>query len=323
MSTASTKHQKVPLWHALALGLAAAAFFSVSFVLNRMMAQAAGHWAWSAALRFLLMLPILAVVISLRRQWGKLWQMWKIAPAAWCLWGMLGCGLFYAPMVAACALSPAWLVAATWPVSIVIGILLGPFLYRDHRRIIPRGALFFSCLIIAGVLLLQSGEMDSTNQHNLVISLILVLISATAHPIGNRRSMLLLESAGFPPDPILRLSLLILGSLPFWLLLCVWGMIEAGPPSPSQWGTVAIIAATGIIATPLFYAASDRASHDPNGLAAVESTQAGEIVFTMLFEAILIGIAPPTPIAWLGIALILTGFLLHARPPKPVTSRPS
>src|SRR5690606_10141548 len=73
-------------------------------------------------------------------------------------------------------------------------------------------------------------------------------------------------------------------------------------------------AATGLIATPLFYAAADHVSRDPRQLAAVEATQAGEIVFTLIFEAILIGIHPPTPLGWLGIALILAGFLLHARP---------
>ena len=304
------------LWQALILGLTAAAFFAVSFVLNRQMAQADGHWAWSAALRFLMMLPVLAIVISVRRQWGRTWAMWNASPLAWCGWGMLSCGLFYAPLVAACAVSPAWLVAATWPISIVIGILLAPLIYADHRRSIPRGALFFSLLIAVGVLLLQAGEFGSGNRRHLLLGLLLVLVSATAHPIGNRRSMLLLEKVRLPSDPILRLSLLIFGSLPFWLLLCGWGMVRAGLPTSGQLATVGVIAATGLVASPLFYAATDRVSRDPDGLAAVESTQAGEIVFTLIFEALLIGIRPPTGIAWVGLALILAGFILHACPAK-------
>lgn len=314
MNTAPHSPAAAPLLPALLLGLAAAAFFSVSFVLNRQMAQADGHWTWSAALRFLMMIPVLLLVIELRGHRQRLMEMWKSSPLGWVVWGLLSCGLFYAPLVAACAVAPAWLVAATWPVSIVIGILLAPLMYRDHRRSIPRSALFFSILITAGVLLLQAGEFGAGNRRDLLIGLVLVLVSAIAHPVGNRGSMLMLEKAGIPSDPILRLTLLILGSLPFWLLLCVWGGVAAGAPSSSQWITTGIVAATGLVATPLFYAASDRVSRDPGKLAAVEATQAGEILFTLVFEALLIGIKPPVPLAWFGLALVITGFLLHARP---------
>lgn len=310
-------HGIPPLWQGLMLGLVAAAFFSISFVLNRQVAQTDGYWAWSAALRFLMMLPVLAVVIGIRGQWQRLWEMAKVSPRGWCVWGTFGCGLFYAPLVAACAMAPAWLVAATWPISIVIGILLSPIIYKDHRRQIPRSALCFSLMIVIGVLLLQAGAFQSATAPSFWWGLILILVSATAHPIGNRRSMLLLEKAHLPSDPILRLFLMILGSLPMWLLLCAWGWIKAGPPPSGQWVTVGMIAATGLIATPMFYAAADRVSKDPNGLAAVEATQAGELVFTLIFEALLIGVQPPTKLGWLGLAFVLLGFLLHARPHRP------
>lgn len=314
MSGQASDSAPVRLLPALLLGLVAAMFFSVSFVLNRQMARADGHWAWSAALRFLMMAPALGLVIVLRGQTRRFVEMWRAAPGGWVVCGMLGCGLFYAPLVAACAVAPAWLVAATWPVSIVIGILLAPTIYQDHRRTIPRSALFFSILITAGVMLLQTGELSAGDHRQLLIGLVLVLVSATAHPIGNRRSMLLLEKAGLPSDPILRLSLLILGSLPFWLMLCAWAWVRSGPPSSGQCMSVGIVAATGLLATPLFYAASDRVSREPAKLAAVEATQAGEIIFTLIFEALWIGIKAPAPLAWVGLFLVLSGFLLHARP---------
>jgi len=302
------------LWPALALGLLAAAFFSVSFVLNRQMAQADGHWAWSAALRFLMMSPVLALVIILRGQGGRFLEMWRAAPGGWILCGMAACVLFYAPLAAACALVPAWLVAATWPVSIVISILLAPLIYQDQRRAIPRGALFFSILISAGIFLMQAGEFHAGRSGDFVAGLLLVLLSATAHPIGNRGSMMLMEKRGLASDPVLRLCLLILGSLPFWLLLCGWGWFRSGPPSSGQCLSVGIIAATGLIATPLFYASCDRVSREPDKLAAVEATQAGEILFTLAFEALWIGVRMPAPLAWLGLCLVFAGFLLHARP---------
>ena len=44
---------------AVLLGLASALFFTSTYVLNRAMASAGGHWAWSAALRYLFTLPLL------------------------------------------------------------------------------------------------------------------------------------------------------------------------------------------------------------------------------------------------------------------------
>jgi drug/metabolite transporter (DMT)-like permease len=122
MTTSPANPTPARLLPALLLGLAAAAFFSVSFVLNRQMAQADGHWTWSAALRFLMMIPVLVLVVALRGQCQRLVNMWKASPRGWILRGMLSCGLFCAPLVAACAVAPAWRVTATWPVSIVIGI---------------------------------------------------------------------------------------------------------------------------------------------------------------------------------------------------------
>lgn len=318
MKSSSVDPESSALRPALMLGLLAAAFFSVSFVLNRQMSQANEHWAWSASLRFLMMAPVIAMVIGFRRQWGKVWQMAKASPLGWCLWGFLSCVLFYAPLVAACAVAPAWLVAATWPVSIVIGIMLSPLIYKDSRRVIPRSALWFSALIVAGVILLQAGAFRIGEHEGLWLGLVLVLVSAIAHPLGNRGSMLLMEKAGLPADPLLRLFLMILGSLPFWFILCGWGWIAAGPPSSGQWFTVGIVAATGLIATPMFYAAADRVSKNPKQLAAVEATQAAEIVFTLILEAILIGIHPPSLLGWFGLVLIFAGFLLHARPGRGV-----
>jgi drug/metabolite transporter (DMT)-like permease len=309
-----TMNRRVMLWQGLALGLGAAAFFSVSFVLNRQMARADGHWAWSAALRFLMMLPVLAILITARRQWNRFWQMWRVSPLGWIVWGTLCCGVFYATLTAACAVSPAWVVAATWPVAIVIGILLGPVLYQGPRRYIPRKALLYSMIIVAGVLLLQVGQFRTGEAGNVVLGFVLVLVSATAHPIGNRKSMMLLETVGIAPNAILRVTLMIVGTLPGLLLLCLWGYLEAGLPSRGQLTTVGVVAAAGLIATPMFYAATDRVNRYPAALAAVEATQAAEIVFTLVFEALLLGIQPPDLWGCLGLACIALGMLRHATP---------
>ena len=44
---------------AIGVALLAALFFTFTYVLNRAMASAGGHWAWTASLRYLLTLPML------------------------------------------------------------------------------------------------------------------------------------------------------------------------------------------------------------------------------------------------------------------------
>lgn len=304
------------LWQAVAMGLLAAVFFSVTFVLNRQMSQEDGHWAWSAALRFLMMLPVLALIISLRGQWGRFVILWKLSPWGWILWGTMGCVVFYAALTAACAVSPAWVVAATWPVAIVIGILLGPIIYKGDRGRIPRMSLLFSLIILLGIGLLQIGQFQQGVAGNVTLGLLLVLLSATAHPVGNRKSMMILEHSGLSTDAILRLALSIVGSIPGLVFLCLWGGLEAGAPSSGQLETVAMVAAAGLIATPLFYAATDRVNHNPSALAAVEATQTGELVFTLLLEAMLLGVSMPDHWGKLGLFLIMLGMILHAKPKR-------
>ncbi|MFN3367478.1 MAG: multidrug resistance efflux transporter family protein, partial [Exiguobacterium mexicanum] len=50
----------------LLLGVLAALFFASTFVLNESMQVGGGHWAYSASLRFLFMIPLLAFVVYVR-----------------------------------------------------------------------------------------------------------------------------------------------------------------------------------------------------------------------------------------------------------------
>lgn len=312
--TAGPHSDRKSLWQGLAMGLLAAAFFSVTFVLNRKMSIASGHWAWSASLRFLMMLPPLAALIVFRGQFRELVACWRVSPLGWIIWGTLGSAVFYGALTAACAVSPAWVVAATWPVAIVIGILLGPLIYRGERARIPRRALAFSMVILVGIALLQTGQLRSGPPANVALGLMLVLLSATAHPIGNRKSMMIIESAGMRTNAIVRLTLSIIGALPAILALCIWAAMKSGPPPVVQLETVAVVAAAGLIATPLFFAATDRVNRNPSSLAAVEATQAAELVFTLVLESLVLGITAPGLWGSLGVALIVTGILLHAMP---------
>lgn len=309
-------HERKALWQGISLGLIAAAVFSLTFVLNRLVALDSGHWAWSSSLRYLIMLPVLAMVITARRKWPQFIRLWRASPLGWVFWGTLATCVFYSAMTAACAVMPAWVVAATWPVAIVIGILIGPFIYQGERRNIPGRALVFSMVILLGIGLLQVGQMQTGLKGDVFLGLALVLLSATAQPIGNRMSMVIVERSGIGGDPFLRLSLAITGSIPAFLLLSLWGGLEAGMPGIGQIKMIGILAVVGLISTPLFFAATDRVGKVPSSLAAVEATQAGEIVFTLVLEALILGIHPPDHWGLSGLVLILSGILMHAIPKR-------
>ena len=336
---------------ALVLSLAASAFFSVTFVLNRSMALADGHWAWSSSLRFYLMLPLLAAVLTARRQWGALGDALRAAPLAWLAWGTVGFVVFYAPLTAASELAPAWLVAGVFEFTIVAGLLLAPFLYRDHRRRIPRGALVASTVIVLGVLLLQLQHARATDWRTATLALLLLLVAAFAYPLGNRGMMLALEghdelaraggtppvggpladvspagvtSASAPPDgaassvagidTFVRLTGMTLGSIPAWLLVSLHGWMQAGPPPASQVMQSGIVAlSSGIVATWLFFTATDLVRRDPVALAGVEAAQAAEVVFALVLEMLILDATMPGPLGLVGLVVIVAGIVAYAR----------
>ena len=316
---------------ALLLGVAAAAFFSITFVLNRSMAQANGHWTWTGSLRFFLMLPLLALVLTFRGQWRALGAAWRARPGAWIAWGTVGFVVFYAPLTAAAALAPAWVVAGTWPITIVAGMLLAPLIYADHRRRVPRRALAGSLVIVLGVAMLQAEQARAADWRTAAAGLALVLVGAVAYPLGNRKMMLALErrdtstvpvadgdgdgDAGAPGvDPFVRLAGMTLGSIPAWLLVSAYGYGRAGWPPAGQVAQAGVVAlSSGIVATWLFFAATDAVRREPVALAGVEATQAAEVPFTLLLEAALLSALWPSPLGMAGLAVIVAGILWYAR----------
>jgi drug/metabolite transporter (DMT)-like permease len=309
---------------ALLLGISASAFFAITFVLNRSMANAGGHWAWTSSLRFHIMVPLLLALLTVRRQWPALGAAWRAAPGAWLTWGTVAFVVFYAPITYAGGLVPAWVIAGSWPVTIVAGLLLAPLIYRDHRRFVPRRALAGSSVIVAGVMLLQVEQATSAEFSTALVGLGLVLVSAAAYPLGNRKMMLALEERGVVLDPLVRLTAMTLGSLPAWLLVSAYGYASASWPSSGQLVQAGIIAlSSGIIATVLFFAATDLVQRDPVGLAAVEATQAGEAPFALGLEVMILGTAWPGPLGGVGLAVIVLGIIAYARQVSRPVSRPA
>jgi hypothetical protein len=59
------------------------------------MVTGGGHWAWSAALRYLMMLPPLLALMSWQGGIAPVYRSMRRSPRAWLLWSGVGFCLFY------------------------------------------------------------------------------------------------------------------------------------------------------------------------------------------------------------------------------------
>ncbi|MGF7089248.1 putative membrane protein [Kroppenstedtia sanguinis] len=77
--------------------------------------------------------------------------------------------------------------------------------------------------------------------------------------------------------------------------------------------TFIVALSSGVIATVLFFRATDLVRGDQRKLSAVEATQSGEVIFAALGELILFPSALPSPLASVGMGLIVVGIICHSR----------
>lgn len=300
--------------NAVLIGLASALFFTMTYVLNRSMVLGGGHWAWTAALRYLLTLPLLALVLPMQGGLGQLPHELRRHPRAWLLWGGIGFGLFCICLTYAASSGPAWLIAGSFQTTVIAGLLLSPLIYRDSRRRIPLLALVMALLVLFGVLLMQLGHFHGQLDASAWFALLCVLIAAFMYPLGNRMILLHLESSGTPLNATQRVFGMTLASQPVWLLLAIYAYHEAGWPSLAhvlQAGGVALF--SGVIATVLFFKATAMVRDNPTSLAAVEAMQAAEIIFSTIIGVLWLNEDWPSGSAALGIVVVIIGIVIFSR----------
>ena len=301
--------------HPMLLGIAGSLFFAVTFILNRSMDLEGGSWLWSASLRFWFMAPLL---------WGLLRRPEKKAvhdhifqkPGQWLLWSTVGFGLFYAPLTYAAAYGESWLIAGLWQVTIVLGAVLAVFWGEPF----PRKGIMVSLMVLGGVYLLQS-EIGQGQETSLPLgALAAILLAAAAYPLGNRMMM---RVCGATLSALQRIYGMTLCSLPFWVLLAIAGLATVGAPSGSQAiQSFGVALLSGVIATLLFFRATDLVRHSQRQLAVVESTQSFEVLFTLIGGVLLLHDSTPNVYGWVGVGLIVVGMVLSsiASLEKPATT---
>jgi drug/metabolite transporter (DMT)-like permease len=295
---------------AVLVALAAALFFTSTYVLNRAMAASGGHWAWSAALRYLLTLPMLACVLPWRGGYGAVWRALRAHPREWLVWSGVGFGFFCVCLTWAAAYAPAWLVAGTFQLTVIAGMLLAPLIYRDARARLPRGALALGVAIVSGVALMQASHFHGHLDRDAWLALASVAVSAFLYPLGNRKILLHLERTGETLNATQRVFGMTLASQPFWWIVALYAAGTSGAPPPGQILLAAGVALfTGTIATILFFHATAKVQDDAAALGAVEAMQAAEILFSTLLGIALLGEPPPEGFAAVGAIVVALGIV--------------
>jgi hypothetical protein len=303
----------------ITLGILASIFFAVTFILNRSMELSGGSWLWSASLRYIFMVPFLLVIVFFRGNLKQVWRDMLTRPISWLIWSFVGFVLFYAPITFAAAFGPGWLVAGTWQLTIVGGVLLGPLFYKTVeakngpvkvRHRIPTQALIISLFILIGVVLIQWQHAQELTFDIVLASILPVVVAAFCYPLGNRKMM---EICGGKLDTFQRVFGMTIASLPFWLLLAGIGYVQVGLPAGDQVVQSFVVAiSSGVIATTLFFIATDRVRDNHDKLAAVEATQSTQVIFVIVGEVILLSIPLPSTLSTIGLFIVMIGMLLHS-----------
>lgn len=288
------------LWY----GILGALFFAFTFIFNRSMNLSGGSWMWSASLRYLFSLPMLAVLVWRKGELTGVLSAIKKSPLTWLIWSTVGFGLFYGPLSLASIYGESWFVAATWQITILAGLLLTPFFGQR----VPGKQLLMTLVILLGIILIQIPYFGSGLGSGVVRASLLILLAAFAYPLGNRKMMVHCKQDQLSTTQ--RVFGMTLMSMPFWLLLSVFAGVGAGLPSDGQILQSLIVAVfSGVVATLLFFEATNLVKHNHKQLAVVEATQAGEVLFTLLGGCLFLGDRLPSLLGFLGIAIVSIGII--------------
>ncbi|MDR7075545.1 hypothetical protein J2Y03_000533 [Neobacillus niacini] len=301
------------------LGILAAFFFAFTFIINRSMELEGGSWIWSASLRYFFMVPFLLLLVIGRRNLKPLIEEMKNNPKAWLLWSTVGFGLFYGPLCFSAAYAPGWLIASTWQITIISGSLLAPLFFEtvmtkkgpvQVKGKIPLKGMAMSMIILLGIILMQVEQAGSLSTYKVLLGVVPVIIASFAYPLGNRRMM---DVCGGRLDVFQRVLGMTIASLPLWIVLAIYGLFTVGPPSIGQSVQSGIVAITsGVIATILFFQATDLVRGNMQKLGNVEATQSMEVLFALMGELLLLKAAFPSVISWTGMVLVMAGMVLHS-----------
>lgn len=330
-------------------GLIASAFFSTSFVLYQLMSVQGGHWFWSASFRCFFMWLLLSVFILLQNKLNpsKLLELFKLFASHWQFWcvtGGIGLGT-YGLLAFAADYAEGWVIAATYLFTVVASLVVLSFFGQSFQKKV----IVYSVIVFIGVVLANVGEglrhstSQGTDWHALLLfGALPAFIASFCFPLGNQLIWQAAQPKGgttYPThaiskatselatskllqkvpqvtspllsNPLHKVWLMSLGSLPMWLVLGF--LVQPPAPSVSQM-TISFLVAlmAGVLGTTTFLHARSLAKQ-PQQLAAVDATQGSEIIFALLGGMLLLHTPMPSGLSFMGIALVIIGLVLFAK----------
>ncbi|CAH0417994.1 multidrug resistance efflux transporter family protein [Periweissella ghanensis] len=301
---------------AIFLGILAALFFSLTFLLNQLNLQAAGYWLWVASLRYLWMLPMIALlgtIPQLHADFAKVWRAIKAAPWYWLGWSNVCFVLFYVPLTWSAQFLPGWLVSSLWQLTIIFGVLTTPLMkVADstgiaQRLTIPRNKIKWMLVILVGITLttLQAQGLHGVNR-GFGWAILAILMAAICYPLGNRQ--IGIRYGHF--NGLERVFGMLLATYPTFIVLSIISYLRVGrPDSATLLSTFGVALASGVIATVLFFHATALAGQNMETLATVEATQSFEVIFTVLLGLLFLGHALPSHLQMVGLLIMLLGII--------------
>lgn len=192
---------------------------------------------------------------------------------------------------------------------------MSPLFYTiiDGKKIknhIPKKFLLVSLIILIGIFLMLSEEARKISLIDSILVVVPVLFAAFSYPLGNRKMM---ELCNNRLNTLQRVFGMTMCSIPFWIIIVILGVNQTGIPSHNQIIQSLIVAvSSGVIATIMFFKATDIVKGDSHKLAVIESTQVGELIFTLLGGVFIFNDNIPTVLGIIGIILVAIGMVVNS-----------
>lgn len=288
----------------LLIGLLSSLFFSVTFIINKMISIDGGHWFYSASLRYMYTIFFISILLICSKGFDFFKSVlleYKNNMGFWTLSGTIGFGIFYAMICYAAEFSPAWILVTTWQLTIFASI----FVLAIFGNKVSKVTIFSTILVLSGITIVNLSHFNISNISAVLYSAIPVFIAAFAYPLGNqlvwqekkKRDVDVLNNA------FAKVFLLTLGSSPLWFILFIF--LDVGVPSISQLQNVAIVSIfSGIIGASLFIYVRNKADSSSK-IMIVDATISAEVIFTLIAEVLFLNASMPNEIGVFGILITI------------------
>lgn len=292
----------------LLLGLLSSMFFSVTFILNKLMSNSGGHWFYLAFLRYFFTILFLLFMFCFKQK-GFIKGLFKEYFTNFKFWskaGISGFGVFYALLCYSAKHSPAWILVTSWQFTIFASLIVLHFFGKKLKK----STIYFTILVLVGISLVNISYFETFDFYVFLKASLPVFVASFFFPYGNQ---LIWEEQQkrnniYLSNPFSKIFLMVLGSSPLWILLFL--IFDVGYMSLNTIINAAFVSLfSGIIATALFLYARSLANSSSK-IMIVDSTISGEVLFTLFAEMLFLGLAMPNIYGFFGIFITILSLVL-------------